>query len=104
MSKGIIIIETGEIPKDCYHCEQTDDTGYCRWAGIYIDHRVKPDEKYSCCPIQPMPEKKRYWAKVATDVKSGFDQIADRAYIDGWNECIDKLMGGSDGKETVNKG
>lgn len=93
MSKGIIMIET-EIPKNCHHCNQPDDTGYCKWAGIFIDYRVKLDEKYSCCPIQPIPEKKYpYYAPEY-----------DEAYIEGWNACIDELMGGSDGKETVNKG
>lgn len=88
MGKGIIIIETGEIPKDCQHCNQPDSAGFCGWVGAYIDTRVNLGEKHSCCPIQPMPQKKK---------KYGIDARRVKSYKNGWNACVDEMMGGSDG-------
>ena len=54
--KGRIIIELQQIPEDCYHCALVDDFGWCRYAEIFIDHRTKPGERYSCCPIEEVEE------------------------------------------------
>lgn len=55
--KGIIVIELPEVPEDCYHCNQIDGTaGYCEHVGKFVDHFVKPGERYPTCPIREMPE------------------------------------------------
>ena len=56
-AKGIIVIELPEVPEDCYHCNQIDGTaGYCVHVGKFVDHFVKPGERYPTCPIREMPE------------------------------------------------
>ena len=55
-----IIIEVKEVPEDCYHCSVVDiETGWCKYAEIFIDHRTKPGKRYTGCPIESMPEYKR---------------------------------------------
>ena len=88
MSRGIIVIET-DFPKDCYHCDYVDDSGYCRYAEIYVDHRVEADTKYACCPIEPMPvEKHPHYA----------DEF-DEGYAKGWNQCRKAFLGCSSAED-----
>ena len=55
-----IIIEVKAIPEDCYHCDFVDiETGQCKYAEIFIDHRTKPGKRYAGCPIESMPEYER---------------------------------------------
>lgn len=84
MPKGIIIHEIDEIPEDCYHCSETDDTGWCRHAQIFVDHRTEPGRRYVCCPIIPMPEREK--------LDDPYDEYGT-GYTHGYNACIDKLMG-----------
>lgn len=88
MSKGIIVIEVPEVPEDCYHCNQIDGTcGYCKYVGRFVDHYVKPGERYRTCPIREMPQedKKDY----------GHDELLSGVAI-GWNACIDAFLGGEE--------
>lgn len=49
--KGIIVIELPEVPEDCYHCNQRNGDGYCKYVGKFVGHLVKPGERHPLCPI-----------------------------------------------------
>lgn len=75
--KGILVIELPEVPEDCYHCNQTDGTaGYCEHVGKFVDHFVKPGERYPTCPIREMPEAMPGDMILDTHVGSGSSLIA----------------------------
>lgn len=88
MSKGIIVIELPKAPEDCYHCNQIDDTcGYCKYVGRFVDHYVKPGDRYPTCPIREMPQKDK--------TCYGTDEFS-RGAATGWNMCIDAFLGGEE--------
>ena len=91
MAKGIIVID---IPESCMSCpcyketytgwdDNWDDGG--EWCGITGEavYGYTDDEQ---CPIKPMPEK---YSK-ALIIKG--DTFNER-YVDGWNACIDEILG-----------
>lgn len=93
-AKGIIVIELPEVPEDCYHCNQIDGTaGYCEHVGKFVDHFVKPGERYPTCPIREMPEedKKDYTP----------DELLSGMAI-GWNACREAFLGGEDDDQKNN--
>lgn len=78
--KGIIVIELPEVPEDCYHCNQKDGAyGYCEHVGKFIDHFVKPGERYPTCPIREMPQPR--------------SEYSWEEYDAGWNDCLVAFLG-----------
>ena len=78
--KGIIVIELPEVPEDCYHCNQIDGTaGYCEHVGRFVDHFVKPGERYPTCPIRPMPQPR--------------SECSWEEYDAGWDDCLLAFLG-----------
>lgn len=87
MSKSILVIDT---PESCAYCEIRFDDIYSNWCpynnpevdGVYkyVKQRTKPD----WCPLRPLPEK-----------IEGYDSIKRQwgEYEDGWNHCIDSILG-----------
>lgn len=83
-----IIIEVKEIPEDCYHCEIADiETGWCKYAEIFIDHRTEPGKRYAGCPMESMPEyeklKEKDRAKKPDLEGDGYDPDGNMVY-DTW--------------------
>lgn len=75
--KGILVIELPEVPEDCYHCNQIDGTaGYCEHVGKFVDHFVKPGERYPICPIREMPEEDK---KDYTPLRAAVKALQDNA-------------------------
>lgn len=78
--KGIIVIELPEVPEDCYHCNQIDGTrGYCEHVGRFVDHHVKPGERYPTCPIREMPQPR--------------SECSWEEYDAGWDDCLVAFLG-----------
>ena len=78
--KGILVIELPEVPEDCYHCNQIDGTaGYCEHVGRFVDHFVKPGERYPTCPIRPMPQPR--------------SECSWEEYDAGWDDCLVAFLG-----------
>ena len=92
--KAILVTD---MPNNCYDCQ------YCRFDArkynfrgcVLADTDVQDGtidickEVHSCCPLKPMPIRQETdWARgVATN----------EAYIDGWNDCIDEILGEQNG-------
>ena len=83
-----IIIGTEEMPQDCFDCDVPDNSYWCKYAEIFIDHRTEPGKRYAGCPMTCIPAKKSH------------DYVSDEyddGFFSGWNACIDAIMGSSDG-------
>ena len=77
MSKSILVIET---PKDCEHCDccvNVIGKKYCTAQGVHLTRDGKGN-----CKLKPLPEKIEYNKGTATP-----------SYAEGWNDCIDALIG-----------
>lgn len=86
--KAVLVID---MPNNCYDCQ------YCRFDArrynfrgcVLTDTDVQDGtidictEVHSCCPLKPTPKLKQH--KDEIDYEYG--------YIDGWNACIDAIMG-----------
>lgn len=92
MSKSILVIDTPEGCESClycrgqysYHCKlmqflDKEGFGFC-----YVTHQVFRGGKPDWCPLRDLPEKE--------DCKNYLDDDAE-AYCNGWNSCIDKILG-----------
>ena len=87
--KMILIIDK---PNTCTDCRLNDDNnGYPMCVYLHSSHgslafHFNGDkERNPYCPLKPMPEKKEPFY----DINEGdYDKR-----IDGWNECIDELLG-----------
>ena len=48
-------------------------------------------KKYSKCPLKNMPYNKKYNTVFDTGI-FGIDPKEERAYIKGWNDCVDEIL------------
>lgn len=84
MSKGIIVVD---IPRSCVmcdFCEEVNDMLFCGYPGIgeHVDDYIA--SRLDLCPIKPIPDRK----------SEDFGQtIIAAARGEGWNECLDEILG-----------
>lgn len=83
-TKAILVID---MPKDCGHCQLSDFVDGDNCLCIGTDRKNNATEIPKWCPLKPMPMKMR------TDG----DDIEEDSYWDGWNECIDEILGEQNG-------
>jgi hypothetical protein len=85
MSKAILIMD---MPSRCNVCPLIDESyDYC----IPTDRDVSEyayETKPTWCPLKEVPQQRE--EKMSSDVG-----LRDCGFVDGWNACIDKIMGGS---------
>ena len=83
MTKGIIVVDT---PESCEMCEFMAYNQYGdRFCVVNNYDDIIEDGKPYWCPIQPLPEKINY--------KNRYE-MAKELIAEGWNACIDKILGG----------
>lgn len=87
--KTILVIDKPE------NCRLIDTQNKCRGCAFYYENK---DDKMSCyiddyikdckgtCPLKPLPKKKGISLKEAIG-------IVCNCYSDGWNDCIDTILG-----------
>lgn len=95
MSKSVIVIDTPENCLDCQFCYELDEgvEAYCSISDddedaslmkkIDCEHgycQGKPD----WCPLKPLPEK--------DDFDDPYDEYYT-GYRDGWNRCLEEIVG-----------
>ena len=82
MTKGIIVVD---VPKCCEKCEfMCFNQYYDPFCVVSNFDEVIEDDKPHWCPIRPLPEKINY--------KNRYE-IAKELIAEGWNACIDKIIG-----------
>ena len=82
MSKSLMIMDTPKSCEECDACVAVLGKHYCASKRIYISK----GEKDCSCPLVAVPK------------KLSMENPKSIAYIQGWNDCIDRIMGGSSGK------
>lgn len=81
-SKSILVINT---PKCCGKCDMRKYDGNDTWRCFKINRILDDIEKISSdCPLKPLPKK----------IARAFD--IDKSFIDGYNYCLDEIIGGND--------
>lgn len=80
MSKSILIIDTPKSCEQCPCCVHIIGKKYCAAKGVYLGR----NDRDCSCPLVAVPAKQDY---------SQSKGIAMASYIEGWNDCINKLFG-----------
>lgn len=92
--KAILVIE---MPKSCNKCQlKTHRFGFttnkmkvgCKFKGDILTDVLS--DRPSWCPLKPMPQKKKNLLNKNTTMKD-FNSYC--SYRDGWNDCIDTILG-----------
>lgn len=84
MSKAILVID---MPKNCFHCKLQD------WANCRIVKGCHAgDTRPDWCPLKELPQKK----------EMQFLDDASEYHRQGYNACIDDILGGSEGNDKNN--
>lgn len=81
--KAILVID---MPNSCIECTCSDfnKQNVCQILVKPIDDETEGlDGKPDWCPLKPVPEKQIYYTL----------NDYDNASMDGWNECIDTILG-----------
>lgn len=81
--KAILVID--KMPNSCNECE-VRCTGYT--AKDYAEKGIK---RPSWCPVKPLPEKKELANYLPFDDYPQQTRFMD--YVNGYNACIDEIMG-----------
>lgn len=86
--KGIIVVD---IPETCGKC-----IAFKEWSGVCLasDHEydmMDEGKKPEWCPIKPVPDKVSEIDELIF-VPSRYAE----GYMDGWNDCIDKILKGKE--------
>lgn len=96
MSKSILVVNTPKTCVDCIFCQEyrtkSREYAYCYVTNGDSENDMKPidciygyrQSKPDWCPLKPLPEK----------IGIALDEL--NSYTDGWNACIDAIVGGGD--------
>ena len=90
MSKTILIMD---MPIDCADCICSkiilgpSESGRCLKTGEIFDDWGK---RQDWCPLREVPEK---------ESKSCCSDDYDDGYVDGYNDCIDEILGGGEDRK-----
>lgn len=87
MSKSLMILNTPKSCEECNLCVAVLGKYYCAAKGIHI----AKGERDCSCPLVAVPE------KLDTDSVKGAMEYACGF---GWNECLNRILGGSSGNEN----
>lgn len=82
MSKAILVMD---MPSCCNVCTFNNAIGECKFVGN-VDVALQHGLRYVECPLKPIPEKQYISLKEAIGIKCS-------CYSDGWNDCIDEILG-----------
>ena len=83
MSKSIIIFDTPDNCDTCPICVAVLGKRYCPIKGT----NISKGERDCSCPAVAVPEKMNIKAAAT---------MTNLRFIEGWNSCVDKLLGGTD--------
>lgn len=90
MSKGIIVVD---IPSDCGCCILKDLVDYCINGKNVVEYSYR-NNKPKWCPIKEIPAR-------LEELKSphNMSDYKQKGFSEGWNACLDKLLGGNGRKQ-----
>ena len=85
--KAILVVD---MPSSCSRCIIFDDNQLL-CCGSKVNYKESQAMRASTCPLKPLPEKKHN--NGGYRVIDGTEWFYDSENDDGWNDCIDKLLG-----------
>lgn len=101
MAKAVLIMD---MPEDCKQCVFCRGLNACKLkkylvrdkiCTVYtVDKQIMEGGKPDWCPLRELPEK-------IPELKSGYEEISKSIHRDGWNACLDEILGGKDDGTTV---
>ena len=81
MSKAVLVLD---MPEGCNCCKLSDCTGYAPFCRIKMESYLgRMDKKPDWCPLRTVPERD----------KKQYSTGASNSYRNGWNACIDAILG-----------
>lgn len=92
MAKAVLVMD---MPESCDICDFVDDTQpprygertlYCIMPGIGEDVTDYIACRHDWCPLRKLPEK-------IPELKSGYESINRTLHREGWNDCLDRILG-----------
>lgn len=89
--KSILIVDT---PNGCYECPLAVETSGNYNACCITGSRIISYDKFTWCPLKPLPEKRD---ERGTWTMCGY---IDDAYSNGWNDCLDEILGGVNNEKS----
>jgi len=95
--KAILVIDL--MPKTCKECKYYDDY-FCRIQKWCPEDDLGEDGKATWCPLKPLPQ-----YEDVGEVERLAEEVGDRkecavAYADGYNDCINDILGYQDESNT----
>lgn len=91
MSKAILVLN--EMPKSCEKCPVFNSDFYtCQLVFGELYEEARKGIRHENCPLKPMPEKKHN--NGGYRVIDGMERFYDSEHDDGWNDCLDEILGG----------
>ena len=94
MSKCVLVMD---MPKSCCSCNMCNSNDECILQDEDANFKASDswEELRKGCPLRKIPSK--YAEKDFTPIK---DERYDNGYEDGYNACIDELLGEEHGKNS----
>ena len=101
MAKAVLVMDMPESCKKCVFCRGLNACKLKKYlvgdriCTIYtVDKQIMEGGKPDWCPLRELPEK-------IPELKSGYEEISKSIHRDGWNACLDEILGGKDDGATV---
>ena len=93
MSKAILVLD--EMPENCMECplrfKDGDTDDWFRFRCHMSTDQIPKEGKLNNCLLKPLPEKKHN--NGGYRVIDGIEWFYDSEHDDGWNDCIDEILG-----------
>ena len=90
MSKAMLIMD---MPKSCAECQffaRFDLVKNCSLNGKPVEYPNHKKSRQDWCPLQEV---------LGKACKSCYPDDYDEGYVDGYNACIDEILGGGDNEK-----
>lgn len=93
MSKSVLVIDTPQTCKDCACFSALYDRVFCGATDEIIEYDYDTLEyiKPSWCPLSPLPDRRDLKDLTYGDI--GISGVTQYNYRQGWNDCIDSIIG-----------
>lgn len=88
MSKAVLVMD---MPESCFGCNFlycNADAGIDSCQAMEVSRIVDSEtyERPDWCPLRELPEK-------IPELKSGYESINRTLHREGWNDCLDRILG-----------
>ena len=94
MAKAVIVMDMPESCMECRFRVNKVDIKCGANYGRYV--RAEKEERPDWCPLQMLPERK-FIRDYPDGYKMNMKQTVEKCAYEGYNRCLDDILGGSDG-------